>query len=93
MKTIEEMIEVMSAHKAGMVVQYRKPGSHWADCQLGPAWNWAEFDYRIKPREPRRIWVNCRAGGITGATWETKRLAELVADGAETVEFVEVVSK
>lgn len=54
--TTKEMIAVMQAHEEGKQIQYR--GKHntmveddWEDTCFTPDWNWAVFDYRIKPEE------------------------------------------
>jgi hypothetical protein len=56
--THDEMLEVIAAHKAGNVVQFRDKrfGGIWGDASP-PAWDFHNYDYRIKPREPRDFYV------------------------------------
>lgn len=57
MKTIDEMVAVMVAFKCGQKIQLTSDSrTQWIDVE-SPNWNWSLYDYRIKPREPRRIWV------------------------------------
>lgn len=61
MKTTAEMIEVMQAFERGEEIEVLVTGlggqSAWITA-FPPGWNWSNTDYRIKPREPRVIWVN-----------------------------------
>lgn len=50
MKTIEEMIAVMTAYKEGKTIEIRK-GTSWEEVKV-PAWNWVNYKYRVKP-EPK----------------------------------------
>lgn len=61
MKTTAEMIAVMQAFERGEEIQCIRLGivDDWVKCATPPyKWNWIGYDYRIKPREPRVIWVN-----------------------------------
>ncbi|WP_017907545.1 hypothetical protein [Xanthomonas sp. SHU 199] len=61
MKTTAEMIEVMQAFERGDEVEIRRLGRPDWEPMIKtsiPVWNTSKFDYRIKPREPRVIWVN-----------------------------------
>ena len=51
--TTEEMIKVMQAYVGGKDLQYRnkKTGMDWLDV-TNPAWEWYDYEYRIKP-EPK----------------------------------------
>jgi len=61
MKTLDEMIAVMQAAKEGKTIECRISNahalSHWYE-EKNPWWNWKEFDYRVKPGEPRRVWIS-----------------------------------
>lgn len=50
-------IAVMQAHEGGKKIQalFVAPNTEWHDSPH-PSWDWANFDYRIKP-EPKVIWV------------------------------------
>ena len=55
--TTQEKIEVMNAYTEEKKIQYRsKENGEWFDLFLmqEPAWDWASFDYRIKPEEKYR---------------------------------------
>lgn len=63
MKTTAEMIAVMQAFERLEVVQRRaisRANDGWATLipGAGHQFNFNDYDYRIKPREPRVIWVN-----------------------------------
>ena len=58
--TTAEMIEAMQACIDGKEIQYKANCEHtWRHC-INPSWNWAQFQYRVRP-EPREFWVNCYA--------------------------------
>lgn len=50
--TTKEMIEVMQAYEDGKTLQTFTCGT-WVDVEC-PAWNWYEYDYRIKPEKTFR---------------------------------------
>ena len=71
-------IEVMQAWPEKEIeAKYRLPADgswvSYKDCASGPSWDWASFDYRIKPSEPRRVWVQFDEGGrpidVLGYRW------------------------
>jgi hypothetical protein len=48
--TSDEIIEVVTAFKNGQAIECANRGqNNWGTG--GPTWNFAEFDYRVKPRE------------------------------------------
>ena len=56
--TTEGKIAVMQAAVDGKSIQVSTRGREkWSDA-VGPWWDWSQFDYRIKPAEPLRLWVN-----------------------------------
>lgn len=59
MKTTKEKIEVMIATTLGKIIQARplNESKGWYDISK-PSWNWYKCDYRIKPAEPKVIYVN-----------------------------------
>ena len=99
MKDIDHMIAVMQAAKKGKEIQFRGRGNSSTDENWGrapsPIWDWAAFEYRIKPTEPRRIWLNwyptkkCRSSVCYDSREEAASFA--IHDIAEQVEYVEVV--
>lgn len=98
MNDIDHMIAVMQAAKEGKAIQHRNRHHRdidmcWRDAPK-PSWDWPTFDYRVKPAEPRRIWVNDYPDGRESlARYETKAEAQANAgdDCIAQVEFVEVV--
>jgi hypothetical protein len=58
--TIDEMIQVLMAAKAGKEIQAKKkenpnaPG--WWSCSMLSEPNFQDYDYRVKP-EPREWWI------------------------------------
>ena len=97
MTDIAHMIAVMQAAKEGKEIQFRDrcnrgTDDNWVDAP-SPIWNWATFDYRVKP-EPRRVWVNqYPSGALADRNWRTQSEAEHAAmnSGTKQIEFVEVV--
>ena len=85
--TLEYMIDVMTRAKAGEQVQVSDHGGPWGDTTARPNWNWSGFNYRIKPREPRVIWVGENPAGALGFTARTNK--EHCDDNP--VKFVEVL--
>ncbi len=56
MMTHEAMIEVIQAHKDGKPIQRRFYGAGsfpWEDLKVGHYWNFADWDYRIKPEQQK----------------------------------------
>jgi len=60
MKTLAEKIEVMQAALDGKKIRYRIVDGLWStpagQSEL-TVFNWAEFDYEVKP-EPIEFWIN-----------------------------------
>jgi hypothetical protein len=91
---LDEMIEVLQAAKDGKEIEFKeKDKSYWQRlCYKdgSAAWNFWEYDYRIKP-EPRECWVN-----IYSSNWmahSTKEIAILKSGGiVEPVLFREVIT-
>lgn len=73
--THDEMIAVIQAHKDGKQVQHRRklgrPENQWGDSLVGPGWNFAEYDYRVKP-EPREWWLLEFPDGTTSVSLKTR---------------------
>ena len=98
MTDIDYMIAVMQAAKEGKAIQRRRRNhsaidENWRDAPE-QRWDWFTFDYRVKPVEPRRIWVNDYPDGRESlARYETKEEAQANAgdDCIAQVEFVEVM--
>lgn len=56
--TAQEIIETVSAFQSGETIERRhrnNKNSPW-ETDLEPAWNFAHFDYRAKPK-PREWWL------------------------------------
>lgn len=88
MMTVDQMIEVLTAYKAGKKIQYLSHGV-WIDTD-GPGWFFHKFDYRVKP-EPKVIWVNEYADG-SGMAYLSEEQAKLLRHGGHTrvaVRYVE----
>lgn len=64
--TTERKIAVMTAaEKNGAAIQCRNVNSYneksWLDCDKEPDWDWLCCEYRVKPAEPLRCWVQYKA--------------------------------
>jgi hypothetical protein len=64
MKTTKEMIEVMQAYTKREPIQFKEGDcDSWSDWEYGEwqiTWNWSKNDYRIKPKEKKKVkaeWV------------------------------------
>ena len=100
MTDIDHMIAVTTAFKQGKTVQSRRrhhrPGidARWRDAPE-PSWNWSTYDYRVKPAELRRIWLNwyptkkCRSSVCYDSREEAAKFA--CYEASQQIEFVEVV--
>lgn len=56
---LKYQISVMQACLEGKTIEWRPLGNDqpWQETQC-PGWKWCECDYRVKPPEPRVIYVN-----------------------------------
>ena len=93
----DEMIAIIQAYKDGKNIQ-RKNKNHneWFDGV--PYWNFADCEYRVKPRKPREIWVNIYSGDIFGLIHKSKEKADSFNCGEGStlvpcVKFVEVIDE
>ena len=97
MTDIDHMIAVLTAAKEGKTIQsrrraYRDIDGYWSDL-IKSIWDWSTYDYRVKPEELRRVWLNIRED-VMPSVYTSRSQADLHAarDGrTECVEFVEVV--
>jgi len=62
MKTLKEKIEVMQAALVGEEIETYNVSGNWLITGK-PNWDWARFDYRIKPK-PLEFWVNVSPAGL-----------------------------
>ena len=65
----QEMIDVLQAHRDGEKIEFREAGNlrRWDDC-LVPLFDFAHFEYRVKPPALRPHWpavLNVRSVGMT----------------------------
>lgn len=98
MNDIDHMIAVLQASKEGKTIQsrYRSyESSDWIDVAGSNMWDWATFEYRIKPAEPRRLWLNWYPdlGRLSYGCYDRREEAAKFAcsEGSQQIEFVEVV--
>lgn len=99
MNDIDHMIAVMQAANEGKAIQrrhrtHRNIDGFWKDVRV-LHWNWTDFDYRVKPAEPRRVWLNWypALGVLSCVSYDSREEAASVArhEVSQQVEFVEVV--
>ena len=60
MKTHDEMIAVITAHKEGKKIECRYKGCDKWFCSPSPIWDFSEREYRIDPRDESELvphWV------------------------------------
>lgn len=56
---LKEMIAVMQAAENGEKIQLKRKSDsldRWADT-ITPGWDWYNFEYRVKPKEPRVFYI------------------------------------
>jgi hypothetical protein len=53
--TIDEMIAVLEAYRAGEKIQYLRSDGVWEQCVEPPNFNFGSDTYRTKPKEPEVI--------------------------------------
>ena len=89
MKTLKEKISIMQACLDGKDIQVQTSGK-WIFTNINTDFNWAHYDYRIKP-EPLTIWVNIYDKGFS--SYESASLAEIwAADNViRTAKFIEAI--
>ena len=99
MNDIDHMIAVMQAANEGKAIQrrhrtHRNIDGFWKDVR-SLHWNWTDFDYRVKPAEPRRVWLNlyptkgCRSSICYDSREEAAKFA--CYEDSQQIELVEVV--
>lgn len=92
--TVDQMIEVLQAHKNGKQIEYQNKNSNsWIEC-TNPIWSFSQCNYRIK-QEPRHFWVNIypNQSACSACIHNSQRDADIAADSnrIECIEVVEVV--
>ena len=74
--------DVMLAFAAGKPIQARirdRSEGYWG-AVVGPSWNWHDYEYRVKPPEPRTIWIVFSKDGQFVAMRATKEEASKDAE-------------
>jgi len=87
--TNQEKIDVMQGHEDGEAIQLRAKIDTigmWGDCP-DPLFNFAEFDYRIKPPEPEYVWhtaagIYRRCEAMNTKDWDNQGRGKWVRKGA-----------
>lgn len=77
-----ERIAVMQAWAEGEEIECCDRNDEWKPC-LSPAWNWVDFEYRVKPK-PREWWLVLITGGLGDVACESE---------ADAKRFVSVSSR
>jgi len=81
--------DLIIAWAEGAEIQIRT-GGKWCDLSC-PFWDSPKQKYRIKPREPRRFWVNAYPNDDTHTYWRKDQAEYGLQSGGETIEVVEVL--
>jgi len=55
--TIQEMIAVMQAAVEGKVIETAKSSEGVWRVNPAPMWDWSNYDYRVKPSPPKRVFT------------------------------------
>ena len=91
-------ILVMQAYVDGAEIEYRTDNFDWVTCTNEDAtlcWDHVKFTYRIKPKEPRELWVcNANKPGGSGHYWISQKEKETGHwDSVKPVKFREVLDE
>lgn len=95
MSTLQEKIAVMQAAEAGKEIEWSiKHKAIWR-LATGPCWDWLNYDFRVKPREPRKFYVNEIDGNLSINHHETESDAKeaTMARNARVINFIEVLDE
>lgn len=84
-------VAVMQAFADGKEVEvaerrHDKKAPNWRHTTT-PIWDWADYDYRIKP-EPRRIWATIASDGTLVTATSHKPVAALAHNYSEFIEVI-----
>lgn len=95
MKTLKEKIEVMQAALDGKEIEVnRDDGEGWRSSFMpqNHAWEWGNYDYRIKP-EPMEFHMNVfKSSTLLGNTREAmEEIGKSHADYIKTIKVIEVI--
>lgn len=91
--TPKEIISVLRYFDGGGRVQRKviHGDGEWHDDD-NPMWDFAHNNFRPKPREPRRRWINEDLDGkLLSLVWESKKRADKVDGISRSIEFIEVL--
>ena len=79
--------KIMLAYADGAEIEYRERGKEWGEPYC-LTFNHSEFEYRVKPKAPDRIWVNVYDSGITALLTEKEATRVSQNPQATAVEYV-----
>ncbi len=87
LNTLDEMIEVLQAYKAGKYIQvFHSLEKKWIDINV-PFWSFSVRKYRVK-QEPRRFKVT---GSVNGIRWRSCRCVNGSLGDGEEIEVIEIM--
>jgi hypothetical protein len=89
MKTTAEMIEVMQAFERGEAVEICDDVKPYWYPSHRPAWDWQQFDYRIKPKLIEG-WVNAYDDGSLMGLHKSREEANEGSSGLHRIRCVKV---
>jgi hypothetical protein len=87
--TDQEIIEIVTAHINGKTIQCRYQKGPWADVLGTLAWNFGEFDYRIKP-QPLTMFINIYPANVGCAYFTEDEAKKSRGINGVTKKFIEV---
>ena len=92
----KRMADVMAAFAGGAEVECNISDSFqpcWGRCQA-PSWDWAAFNYRVKPSppKPRTVTIFEHNGVLLGEVYADDGISRITDDASlKLVKFVEVI--
>jgi len=89
-KEIQRMVDVMQAYLDGEEVEWRRVyGGDWFLCNELEIFQWDKYIFRVKPKEPKVIWLLEYPDG--GIAYTTAPITP-VNDGVKYHKYIEVLN-
>jgi len=86
---LQNRVEVMSAYWQGEEVEWSYKGEFkWAKCWESEIFQWDKYIFRVKPAEPKVIWLLEYPDG--GISYTTEPITP-VNDGVKYYKYIEVL--
>ena len=90
--TNQEIIDVVTAAEAGKTIQVNDLYKGWVDVSL-PDWDFVGKTYRVKPDDPRSLFLATNGNRVWyyTASFKAEEALKVAPEGATVIEFREVL--